>query len=407
MSGRITVLNRAWQSLNKANRDSAGLQGPTIAQFEQGRLGNLRALAADLRTGTFTFSPVKGVAALKSPGKYRPLRVQEIRDRIVCKAIVSLIGRSVTDALNLNHPSSFGYQAGRGTRDALHAMLAEHQKGCGWVFEADIKAFFDSINRDRLLDELIFPALPDDSLQSLIRQALAQQVGNIDDLPVPIQELFQDAGVAQGNALSPLFANAYLAKLDAAMEAGGHRLIRYADDFIVMCRTQEEAQEAEGIAREVLESLNLELHPEKSRRGRVSEGIEFLGCFFNGQRLVPSKKKQARFKARISELTEIAASRPQTLLAVLADCRQFINGWTAAFAHSDILHIEHDLEEHVNARLGIAISKLGWRIARAEVLSAELRLRSGVPTLGATAAQRRHRWPAKHQLFEKYWTPST
>lgn len=400
---KTRVLNQAWKALNKANPHSAGLQGQTLEEFEQGLRGNLRALAADLRKGEFAFSPVKGVPVPKGPGKHRPIRVQEVRDRIVCKAIASLIGPKVTKYLGLDHPSSFGYQRERGVRDALHAMLKLYEEHRPWVFEADIENFFGSINRDRLLDELILPALPDDSLVPLIRAALDQQVGNIDELPAHLQDLFQDAGVAQGSALSPLFANAYLVRLDTEMESRGHRMIRYADDFIVMCRDEAGAKEAEAIARDALGSLELRLQTTKTRRCPVGQGFDFLGVHFNGTRLVPQAKKQQRFRARIDELTDVRGPRAEHLLGVLSNCRQFINGWAAAFSHTDLANVAADLDAHVNKRVGIAIAKLGWRGRGSDTLTEPQRAATGVPRILEATEALRQRWPKKHDRFKAYW----
>jgi RNA-directed DNA polymerase len=404
LCGDTAALNRAWRALNKANRRSAGIQGQTIEQFEQGRLGNLRSIAAELRSGAYCFSPVKGVPVPKGGGKSRPIRVQEVKDRIVGKAIAGLIAPHLTRKLHLDHPSSFGYRPNLGVRDALHRMLELFDEGRSHLFEADIVSFFDSIDRDRLLNTIVFPNLPDSSLCGLIRAALDQEVGNLDDLPTDLQELFQDSGVAQGSALSPLFANAYLASLDTKLEREGLPMIRYADDFIVMCKDRNEAAEAQRLTREVMADLGLELHPTKTRTCRVSEGFSFLGVFFNGVRLIPELKKQKRFKERIVQLTEISNAPQQSLLEVLARSRRFMDGWAAAFCHTDVKHVAPELEHHVDHRLGVAIAKLGWRTGREDTLTAAQRQRSGVPTLlGAVDAQR-ERWLPKYAQFRRYWS---
>jgi len=209
-------------------------------------------------------------------------------------------------------------------------MLRFHQGGCRIVYEADIVDFFGTVNIDRLLQGIVFPKLSDPSLNTLIKAAFEMEIGNKKDLPQEDWELYPESssGLPQGGYLSPLFSNIYLATFDHRMLQEGFRLIRYADDFIVMCETIEEAGRAYDLSREILEkNLGLKLHPRddnnheaRTRIIRVSQTlIQFLGIQFNGSRIWPAAEKRQKLSQKMGKLEYSigSLSKPPNLVAAI------------------------------------------------------------------------------------------
>ena len=248
-------LQQAWDKISKENKYSHGLSGETIIDFSANLQSHLQSISDQLRKGTYKFSSVRGVPITKPDGSPRPIKVPEIRDRVVIKAIVELIQPQLAKVYNINNVASFAYIQNRGVKDAIIRMVELYNQGNKVVLEADIRKFFDSVDRHRLIRERILPNLSDESIDSLIIEATEQEVGNLNDMSELEFAAFErmKGGIPQGSAISPLLSNICLSDFDNRMLSEGFGLIRYADDFIVMCKTKEEAHRAYIIAREEIE----------------------------------------------------------------------------------------------------------------------------------------------------------
>jgi len=292
-------------------------------------------------------------------------------------------------------------------------VIRVYKKQRPFVFEADIRSFFDSVDRERLLNEYVFPCLPDDSVNWLLRDAISQEIGNRDEIPRRYWDLFPDAGIPQGGSLSPLFANAYLSGFDAQMLGARLDLIRYADDFVVLCRTKEDAERAYEIAKRILEiELGLSLHPlgeaGKTRIAPVLDGFEFLGARFNGSRLTPSTKTFKRLEERIADAVELndVPREKRTLPAAFSRVRRVYQGWISAHAHTDLASSLPKLDEKVDRCLAIVARKCGWKpgppsgcLTRQQRDSSGVRLgREYLDDARATLD------PRAIDVFRKYWT---
>jgi len=384
--------------LNKSNRSSCGLSLETIEDFSKNLSTNLRIIRKKFKKG-YKFEAVKGVVISKASSsgkiKLRGIRVAEVADRVAQRAITRIIEPLLEKKFNLRNEASFAYLKRRKSTDetrsvqtALMRMIQLYEGNRPWVFEADIVKFFDTVDRKKLLEEKIFPSLPDSSINSLIEDALSQEVITLSsDERTDWDALFPEGGIPQGGGLSPLLANVCLSDLDAQMLKDGFGLIRYADDFIVLCETREKAVEAQTLAEKVLKELNLQLHSEKTDILKITQNkFSFLGVRYNGQRIWPDEEKLSSFKKNILEITEFKPYK--NLLDVLKSLKYAVEGWIAAYSFSDLAPYLPVVEDLIRTRLGVCASRMGWNGAK-NILSSRARSFSGIRSLFEFLARQR------------------
>lgn len=294
-------LQAAWAKV-RANGGAAGVDGMTVGKFGDGSGQRLQALAEDLRRKTYRPQPVRRVYLPKSGGGRRPLGIPTVRDRVVQQAILQVLSPIFEAKFSRR---SHGFRPGRGCASALQVVDRAVQAGYTWVVDADIQAFFDSVDHDRLLDA-VHEEVTDGSLLRLLRSILTAGVVEPGTTAVVPSEL----GTPQGGPVSPLLANIYLHALDVKLEAAGYGLVRYADDFVIFARSEAEAVSALELSRQVLEDdLGLVLHPSKTRVVTVASGFEFLGFHWwwdaprGTWRKEVSRKSAGRFRDHVRALT--------------------------------------------------------------------------------------------------------
>jgi RNA-directed DNA polymerase len=294
-------LQFAWERV-RANEGASGIDGMTIKKFAENAEQRLQQLSQDLRAKTYRPQPVRRVFIPKSGGGQRPLGIPTVRDRIVQQALLQILG-PIFEAKFSNR--SHGFRPERGCHTALEVVDRAVRHGYGWVVDADLQSFFDTVDHEKLLDTLN-EEIADGSVLKLIRRILEAGVllpGVADTEPTEL-------GTPQGGPLSPLLANVYLHAFDEAMTRAGYGLVRYADDFVIFAKSESEAVAALELARTVLGgSLGLRLHPEKTRVVSVAEGFEFLGFHYFADpkrgtlRKEVRRKSVRRFRERLRELT--------------------------------------------------------------------------------------------------------
>jgi len=308
---------------NKSPRTPDGQRCQRYAAQKDRRLP---CLQAQLRCGEYQPQPVHRVWIPKLESKeLRPLGVPTVEDRVVQMALRHVIEPIFEQTFA---EQSYGFRPGRGAKDALRRVQHLLDAGQVWVVDADIKGYFDNIPQDKLL-AAVAERISDGAILELIQGFLKQGVMETGKGWQPT-----DNGTPQGAVISPLLANIYLNPLDHLMAGQGKEMIRYADDFVILCRSREAAEAALAAIREWTKAAGLTLHPDKTRIVNAEErgGFDFLGYHFERGFRWPREKSLAKFKEAIRAKT--GRRRPGPLGDIIDDVNRTLRGWMNYFRHS-------------------------------------------------------------------------
>jgi RNA-directed DNA polymerase len=304
-------------------RGAAGVDRQTITVFADRHREEIDRLQTELKDESYRPLPVRRVEIPK-PGsnEKRPLGIPTVRDRVVQTALVHVLEPIFNHTF---HERSFGFRHGRGCHDALRCVEALLEDGYVYVVDADLKGYFDTIPKDRLL-ELVKQKVTDSAVLRLVKKYLDQEIMS------ELKTWTPEAGVPQGAVLSPMLSNVYLNPLDHLMSAKGFQMVRYADDFVILCRTQTEAEAALSEIRVWVEASGLKLHPEKTHIVNSNEkSFAFLGYSFRGRFRFPRAKSHAKVVARLRELTPRKSG--ESLESIIASINRSLRGWFNYFRH--------------------------------------------------------------------------
>lgn len=340
------TLLAAWARV-RANKGAAGVDGVSIERFGARSEIYLAELETALRDGSYRPQAVKRVDIPKGDGRFRPLGIPAVKDRLVQTA-VKLVIEPIFEAVF--QPGSYGFRPGRGCHDALGEVDRLIKDGFSFVVDADLEGYFDSIPHERLM-ERVEERISDGRVLDLIRGWLAQEVLR------GLERWTPTGGTPQGAVISPLLANIYLDPLDAVMAARGHRMVRYADDFVVLCRSREEAEAVLAEIRRWVAANGLALHPDKTHLGdcrQPGQGFEFLGYRFEAGHRFVRKKSLAQLKDGIRKRTR--RTRGQSLARIVADLNPVLRGWFGYFKHAHPRTFS-DMDGFVRRRLRALLRK--------------------------------------------------
>ena len=345
-------LRAGWEQV-ETRGGTGGVDKESIATFRDRVDKRLTRLSEQLKEGAYEPRAVKRVWIPKGGGKMRPLGVPTIIDRVVQTSLRNAI-EPIFEKKFLE--CSYGYRPGRGCKDALRKVSEGLARGQTWVVDVDIEQYFDSIDKKRLMMELA-QEVADGSVLGLIEKFLEQDV--IDGM----KRWRPERGTPQGAVISPLLANIYLHPVDVAMTNDGYEMVRYADDMVILCDTQEEAEAARRRLEEHLTERGLRLHPEKTRvvDSTVRPGFDFLGYRFFGTNRYPRPSSEKKLRSSIREKTPRTSG--EALPEIIKRVNASLRGWFEYFKHSSRYAFDA-IDKYVRMRLRSILRKRSKRKGR-------------------------------------------
>jgi RNA-directed DNA polymerase len=343
-----------WASWCKtaANEGSPGVDGITIDRYQKDVELNVERLAGKLRDGSYRPKAIRRTYIPKADGKMRPLGIPTVEDRIVQGAVRRVI-EPVFERQFARH--SYGFRPGKGCKDALRRVDELLKAGYRYVVDADLKSYFDTIPHGKLMQR-VRERVADGRMLKLIEAFLEAKIMEA------LEQWTPTAGAPQGAVLSPLLSNIYLNPLDHQMEQQGYEMVRYADDFVILCRTKQQAEAALERVRAWTAEAGLTLHPEKTRIADArTEPFEFLGYRFDKGRKWPRDKS----KQKLRQTLKLWLKRTQgvSLGTIIGRINPILRGWYGYFKHANRRGL-YDVDRWVRMRLRSLLRKRHGRVGR-------------------------------------------
>ncbi len=352
-------LEMAWDRV-EANRGSGGVDGQSLEAFGQQLGSELNRLQTELKEEAYQPQPVRQVQIPKAgkPGEFRMLGIPTIYDRVCQQALLNRLEPIFEPVFD---DANFGYRRGRSTKDALRKVWKEIESGREWIVDADLKDFFGSVDHEKLLT-LVAQRVADGRVLRLIKAMLkAGSYGQGRLFP-------SERGTPQGGVVSPLLSNILLTPFDREMRRRGYQLTRYADDWVITCKSVAEARAAVAAALRILKQLGVVLHPQKTRIVHVQHGFEFLGYKIKRGKALrlpaskirsqarsgalyayPREKSVCRFKDQVRQRTKRRV--PLRTRELIAELNPVLRGWGEYYKRAHVRKLFHQLDGWVRRRI--------------------------------------------------------
>jgi RNA-directed DNA polymerase len=351
-----SLMDKVWKTANlqravekvAKGKSKKKADGKKCRRYAEQSAQRLPPLQARLQTGRYHPEPVQRIWIPKLGSKeMRPLGIPPVENRVVEMAIRNVI-EPIFEHSFAEH--SYGFRPGRGAKDALRRVDQLLKGGKVWVADADLKGYFDSIPQDKLM-AAVGEYIADGALLELMERFLKQGVMETGKGWSPTE-----TGTPQGAVLSPLMANIYLNELDHYMAQEGWEMVRYADDFVILCENREQAERALNQVRQWVEQAGLVLHPTKTRLVDASQkgGFDFLGYHFERGHRWPRQKSLEKLKTTVRDKTR--RLRPGSMSNIVTDLNRTLRGWAGYFKHS-VMNIFPPLDAWIRGRLRTMLRK--------------------------------------------------
>jgi RNA-directed DNA polymerase len=344
---KVYALKNLWSSWAKSakNHGSPGVDGITIERYEKDVESNLKRLSEQLRSGAYRPTAIRRTYIPKLGGGERPLGIPTVQDRVVQGALRHAI-EPIFEKQFAQH--SYGFRPGKGCKDALRRVDELLKRGYRYVVDADLKSYFDTIPHDLLMQE-VGTRVADGRVLKLIELFLEANIMEGLDQWTPM------AGAPQGAVLSPLLSNIYLNPLDHLMAGKGYEMVRYADDFVILCKSKQEAEQALTEVKQWTAQAGLTLHPDKTRLiDTTTDCFEFLGYRFDKGRRWPRDKSKKKLRETIRKRTKRTSG--VSLQVTIDRINPVLRGWYGYFKHAS-KGAMHDVDGWVRMRLRSILRK--------------------------------------------------
>ena len=329
------------------NGGCAGVDGEDIENFKDKYKLNMRELHRQMKENRYTPSPILRTYIPKSNGKERPLGIPTIKDRIA-QATVRQVTENIFERVFCD--CSYGFRPNRSAHDAINKIEEYKRQGYQWVIDADIKSYFDNIDHNLLMD-FVAEYISDGWVLGLIRSWLTAGIMNNGEFEST------EKGTPQGGVISPLLANIYLHQFDKEMTSRGYKLVRYADDFVVLTKSKKKAKRSLEVIEEIITGkLKLTLHPDKTVITNFGKGVVFLGYeFINWRYKRPRKKAIDKFKDKIRDITR--RQRPFSVEFIIVELNPVLRGWANYYKFGNVKKLFGKLDKWVRMRIRSFIEK--------------------------------------------------
>jgi len=378
-----TNMEQAWKRV-RANKGAPGVDGITIEQFPDHTRSHWKTIRESLMTGSYLPLPVKRVEIPKPTGGTRPLGIPTVLDRLIQQSIAQVLTPIFDPEFS---ESSFGFRPRRSAKDAVRQVREYIRQGYRIAVDIDLAKFFDTVNHD-LLMHLVSRKVHDKRVLALIGRYLRAGVkvnGRLEKTRL---------GVPQGGPLSPLLANILLDTLDKELETRGHKFVRYADDFVILVKSQRAGDRVmEGMKTFLTHKLKLTVNETKSSVARTSR-IDFLGFIFSGTRTIWPDKAYREFRRRVKQYT--GRSWRVSMKYRLNKLAQYLRGWMGYFGISEYYREIPEIDGWIRRRIRLCYWKQ-WRWCRTKIKNL-LRLGTNIHTAIRAGLNRSGPWAMSRRL---------